>query len=142
MFNSSEFKLDHIGIAVAKLEEGALFYKALGFGPMQVEVVAGEKVKVGIFETANKARVELLEPTAPDSPVAKFLDKRGPGIHHVCFRVKDLQGTLDRLKAAGVQLIHEKPTQGAHNCLIAFVHPKSTGGVLVELSQYQGQGEG
>ncbi len=141
MFTTSEFKLDHIGIAVESLEKGAEFYKALGFHSMHVEVVEREKVKVGMFELANQSRVELLEPTSPDSPVGRFLEKRGPGIHHICFRVKDIRLTMENLKAAGMQLINEKPVTGAHNCLVAFVHPKSTGGVLIELSEHQGQGD-
>ena len=141
MFNSTEFRLDHIGIAVESLEKGAEFYKALGFHSMHVEVVAREKVKVGMFELANQARVELLEPTSPDSAVGRFLEKRGPGIHHICFSVKDLRVTMSNLKASGIQLINQEPVVGAHNCLIAFVHPKSTGGVLIELSENQGQGD-
>lgn len=138
---SEEFRLDHIGIAVQTLEEGAKFYRALGLGNMYVEVVEKEKVKVGMFEMANHARIELLEPTMDDSPVGKFLAKRGPGIHHICFRVPDLKKTLAKLKADGVRLINEEPSQGAHNCLIAFVHPSATGGVLIELSEFQGQGD-
>lgn len=130
-----DFTLDHIGIAVESLVEGSKFYQALGFKNLHVEEVPTEKVKVGMYELANKARVELLEPTTPDSAVAKFLAKRGPGIHHICFRVKGIQALLDQLKSAGVQLIHEKPTPGAHGCLVAFIHPKSTGGVLIELSE-------
>src|SRR5262245_47596771 len=135
MFKSTEFMLDHIGIAVRSLDEGAAFYKALGFQAMHVEVVEREKVKVGMFELANQARIELLEPTAHDSPVGKFLAARGPGIHHVCYRVADIRASLARLRQAGVKLINEEPFVGAHNCLVAFVHPKSAGGVLVELSE-------
>lgn len=141
MFNAPEFKLDHIGIAVNSLEEGSVFYKALGFHGMHVEVVEKERVKVGMFETTNRARVELLEPTTPDSPVGRFLEKRGPGIHHICFRVNDLRATIRKLKEEGVTMINDEPSIGAHNCLIAFVHPKSAGGVLVELSESQGQGD-
>ncbi|MGE0762768.1 MAG: methylmalonyl-CoA epimerase [Bdellovibrionales bacterium] len=139
--NSSEFKLDHIGIAVQNLEQGAAFYKALGFLGMHIEVVPTEKVKVGMFELANQARVELLEPVTPDSAVGKFLEKRGPGIHHICFKVKDIRSIMRRLEEAGMQLINKEPTPGAHNCLVAFVHPKSTGGVLIELSESQAQGD-
>ena len=128
-------ELDHIGIAVQSLEQGAPAYEALGLGPMHVEDVPGEKVRVGIFETANRARVELLEPTAPDSPVAKFLARRGPGIHHLCLRVKDIRATIAALKAQGVRLIDDQPKAGADHCLVAFVHPGATGGVLIELSQ-------
>jgi methylmalonyl-CoA/ethylmalonyl-CoA epimerase len=141
MFTSPEFKLDHIGIAVRNLDEGAIFYKALGFQAMHVEVVEREKVKVGMFELSNQARIELLEPMVADSPVGKFLETRGPGIHHVCFRVNDIRATMDRLRQAGMKLINEEPFIGAHNCLVAFVHPKSAGGVLVELSESTSQGD-
>lgn len=132
------FELDHIGVAVESLEQGKPFYETLGLGDMHVEEVKGEKVKVGMFELGNSARIELLEPTSPDSAVAKFLANRGPGIHHICLKVKDIRAILKTLKAQGVKLVHEEPVQGAHNCLIAFVHPKSTGGVLIELSESQG----
>ncbi len=141
VFNSTDFKLDHIGIAVSNLEDGAKFYRSLGFSSMHVELVPTEKVKVGMFELANQARIELLEPTTPDSPVGKFLEKRGAGIHHICFQVTDIRAVLARLKDQGVQLINEEPTPGAHNCRVAFVHPKSTGGVLVELSEPQSRGD-
>lgn len=134
-----EFELDHIGVAVESLEQGRGFYEALGLGAMTVEEVPSEKVKVGFFELANDARVELLEPTALDSPIAKFLDKRGPGIHHICLKVTDIRAAIQKLKAKGMQLINEEPRQGAHNCLVAFVHPKSTGGILLELSQPAGE---
>ena len=129
------FELDHIGIAVESLGEGRGFYDALGLGPMTTEVVQSEKVKVGFFELANDARLELLEPTGADSPIAKFLSKRGPGIHHICLKVSDIRTVLAALKAKGVQLINEEPRPGAHGCQVAFIHPKSTGGLLVELSQ-------
>lgn len=130
-----EFSLDHLGVAVESLDKGKAFYEALGLGPMTTELVASEKVNVGFFELANDARIELLEPTEKDSPVAKFLEKRGPGIHHICLRVNDIRSVLQTLKAQGVQLINEEPRPGAHNCLVAFIHPKSTGGILIELSQ-------
>jgi methylmalonyl-CoA/ethylmalonyl-CoA epimerase len=133
-----EFELDHIGVAVESLEKGRGFYEALGLGAMTVEEVPSEKVKVGFFELANDARIELLEPTASDSPIAKFLEKRGPGIHHICLKVTDIRAAIQKLKAKGMQLINEEPRQGAHNCLVAFVHPKSTGGILLELSQPAG----
>ena len=135
------FELDHIGVAVESLEQGRSFYEALGLGKMSVENVPTEKVNVGMFELGNNARIELLEPTSPDSAIAKFLSKRGPGIHHICLKVKDVRSILKTLKAQGVQLIHETPVPGAHNCLIAFIHPKSTGGVLIELSESQAGGQ-
>lgn len=130
-----EFEFDHVGIAVKTLAEGEKLYKAMGFSEGHVEEVPREKVRVKMFELANNSRVELLEPTSSDSTVAKFLEKRGPGIHHICLRVQDVRSVLKRLKAAQIKLIHEEPFQGAHNCLVAFVHPSSAGGVLIELSQ-------
>lgn len=138
LFESLEYKLDHIGIAVHNLQEGAKLYKALGITAMSEEVVPTEKVKVGMFELANGARIELLEPTIADSPVGKFLEKRGPGIHHICLRVKDIRKVLKELKESGIQLINQEPVPGAHGCEVAFVHPRSAGGVLVELSQHVG----
>lgn len=133
--NHNPFVLDHIGIACESISGGAKFYQALGFNEMHIEDVPTEKVKVGMYELANQSRIELLEPLSPDSPIAKFLSKHGPGIHHICFRVKGIQRILDQLKSSGVRLIHEKPTPGAHGCMVAFIHPHSTGGVLIELSE-------
>ena len=128
-------QIDHIGIAVYSLAEAGRFYRDVlelkGDGP---EVVPEQKVRV-VFFPVGEVRVELLEPTAPDSPIARFLDKRGSGLHHIAYRVDDLATTLASMKAAGVQLIDEKPRSGAHGMLIAFVHPRSTGGVLTELCQ-------
>jgi methylmalonyl-CoA/ethylmalonyl-CoA epimerase len=129
------FELDHIGVAVESLEKGKSFYEALGLGPMTTERVDSEKVTVGFFELQNDARIELLEPTDPESPVAKYMAKRGPGIHHICLKVSDIRTVLKTLKAQGVQLINEEPRPGAHGCQVAFIHPKSTGGILIELSQ-------
>lgn len=137
IFKNSEFKLDHIGIAVENLETGKEFYLGLGFRGMYVEEVLTEKVRVGMFELQNEARIELLEPIDEASPIAKFLQKRGPGIHHICFKVEDIEGTMKKLRDQGFQLLSQGPVPGAHNCRVAFVHPKSTGGVLVELSQSQ-----
>lgn len=133
-----KFELDHIGIAVETLQQGKAFYEALGLSPMRVETVEKEKVKVGMFDLGNDARVELLEPLNQDSTIKKYLEKRGPGIHHICLRVKGIRDILKTLKKGGVQLINEEPHIGAHNCLVAFIHPKSTGGVLIELSEQQG----
>ncbi len=134
-----KFELDHIGIAVETLEQGKAFYEALGLSPMHVEEVAREKVRVGMFDLGNDSRIELLEPTSGDSAIRKYLEKRGPGIHHICLRVKGIRDILKTLKNGGVQLINEEPHMGAHNCLVAFIHPKSTGGVLIELSEQQGK---
>lgn len=130
-----DFELDHIGIAVETLDKGFEFYKALGMSEMHTEEVSSEKVKVGFLPLANQANLELLQPTADDSPIRKFLEKRGPGIHHICLRVKDIDAVVRQLKAQGVRMINEEPKMGAHHCRIAFVHPASTGGVLIELSQ-------
>lgn len=130
-----EYELDHIAIAVNSLDEGKKFYQAIGFGEMQVEEVASQKVLTGFLKLGNRANIELLEPTAPDSTIRKFLDKRGPGIHHICLRVKGIDSLVESLKAKGVQMIDDKPKKGAHDCRVAFIHPKSTGGVLIELSE-------
>lgn len=134
-----EFELDHIGIAVNNLDEGGSFYKALGLEENSREEVASEKVKVGFYPLRNQADLELLEPTADDSAIKKFIEKRGPGIHHICLRVKHLDTLVERLKEQGVQLINEVPRIGAHNCRVVFVHPKATGGILLELSEPGGQ---
>lgn len=131
---SFKIELDHIGIATPSLGSSS-FFKVLGLPDLGVEEVPSEKVKVGFFETANKATIELLEPTSPESPIAQFLGKRGPGIHHICFRVQEIEALVQHLKNEGVQLINEVPRIGAHNCRVIFIHPKSTGGVLVELSE-------
>ncbi len=128
-------RLDHIGIAVANLEQAFQIYKVLGWSEMDIENVPSERVKVGFIKFDNRVNVELLEPTSDDSTVKKFLDKRGPGIHHVCYRVKDIEAILAKLKSEGVRLIHEKPLKGAHNCKVAFIHPSSANGVLIELSE-------
>jgi methylmalonyl-CoA epimerase len=130
-----EFELDHIAIAVETLEEGVKFYKTLGFDNMETETVESEKVKTGFLKLGNRANIELLEPTSSDSAVAKFLQKRGPGIHHICLRVKNIDAVVADLKKKGVRMINEEPKIGAHNCRVAFIHPASTSGVLIELSQ-------
>lgn len=132
-----EFSMDHIGIAVESVESGYEFYQALGLQLTNVEEVPTEGVRVGMISLSNGAKIELLEPTHEESPIAKFLQKRGGGIHHVCLRVRDIGAVVDRLKRAGVRLINETPRPGAHRCQVVFVHPKSTGGVLLELSQPQ-----
>ncbi|NJL26332.1 MAG: methylmalonyl-CoA epimerase [Calothrix sp. SM1_5_4] len=133
------FELDHIGVAVESLEKGKTFYETLGLGTMSSEHVPSEKVMTGFFELGNDARIELLEPTAPESTIAKYLAKRGPGIHHICLRVSDIRSVMKTLKAGGVQLLDDEPRRGAHNCMVCFIHPKSTGGLLIELSEPQGE---
>ncbi|MBE0503987.1 MAG: methylmalonyl-CoA epimerase [Desulfuromonadales bacterium] len=128
-------KINHIGVAVRSIEASAPFYRdVLGMVFEGMEVVAEQKVKVAFF-AVGESRVELLEPTADDSPVAKFLEKNGEGTHHIAYEVDDLVATLEKLKAAGVRLIDEVPRCGAHGTRIAFLHPKASGGVLTELCQ-------
>lgn len=129
------FKIDHIGVAVESLEKGFALYKAMGWKSMHIEEVPTEKVKVGFIEFENQANVELLEPTSEDSVIKKFLMKRGPGIHHICFRVQDIEKVMEQLKAEGLRLLDEKPRLGAHNCKVCFIHPSSANGVLIELSE-------
>jgi len=133
--NLGDFSFDHVGIAVSSIEESLVFYKAMGLRNIHFEEVKSEGVKVAMLELDNNSRLELLEPLAGDGPIQKFLDKRGSGIHHICLRVDDIVQVIDNLKQANVRLINEEPKKGAHNMMVAFVHPKSTGGVLLEISQ-------
>lgn len=126
--------LDHIGIAVESLDQGVEFYSALGLELEGVEEVEKQGVKVG-FLPAGDPRIELLEPTGPSSPIAKHLERRGPGLHHICLRVTDIRVSMNSLAEKGYRLLSDEPQEGAHGCLVCFVHPKSTGGVLLELSQ-------
>jgi len=128
-------KISHIGIAVENIEAALPFYRdVLGLEFEGTEVVAEQKVKVA-FLGIGESRIELLEPTAPDSPVAKFLEKNGPGVHHLAYEVDGLEGRLASLKEEGVRLIDETPRIGAHHTRIAFLHPKASGGVLTELCE-------
>lgn len=129
-------KIDHIGIAVENLEEAVVRYtQLLGKGPEHFEEVEEQKVKTAFF-SVGESNLELLESTSPDGPIGKFIAKQGRGgIHHICVEVEDIEATLKAYKEAGVQLIDETPRIGAHGKKVAFVHPKSTGGVLLELSQ-------
>lgn len=132
-------KISHIGIAVRALEEAGVNYAALfGEENLHRETVEEQGVDVLSFPVGD-AVVELTAATRDDSPIAKFIEKRGEGIHHVAFEVEDIQAELDRLKAAGVKLINETPRDGAHDMLIAFVHPSSFNGVLVEICQRKQQ---
>ena len=127
--------VDHIGIAVKSIEESLKFWEGtLGIKCTGVEEVAEQKVKTA-FLPIQDTDVELLEGTAPDSPVSKFIEAKGEGIHHLAIRVDDLEAALAELKEKGVRLIDEKPRKGAGGALIAFIHPKATGGILLELSQ-------
>jgi len=127
-------RVDHIGIAVKSIAESLKVYEAMGLKSVGVVEVAEQKVRVA-FLPIGEAEIELLESTAPDGPVAKYIDKNGEGIQHVALRVDNLEAALAELKALGVRLIDEKPRYGAGGAKIAFVHPRSTGGVLLELSE-------
>ncbi|MBP7677845.1 MAG: methylmalonyl Co-A mutase-associated GTPase MeaB [Thermoanaerobaculia bacterium] len=127
-------KISHLGLAVPSVDGGGAIWELLGLVETHREEVASQKVMTS-FRPVGESSLELLEPTSPESPIAKFLEKKGPGIHHLCLEVPDVAATLEKLKAAGIRLINESPVPGAHGCLVAFVHPASTGGVLLELSQ-------
>ena len=128
-------KVDHVGIAVKDLEQAKKFYaEMLGIPAMGEEVVAEQKVKV-CFIPCGDSEIELLESTEPDGPIAKFIEKKGEGIQHVALNVDNIENALADLKEKGVRLIDEKPRYGAGGASIAFVHPKSTGGILLELSE-------
>lgn len=128
-------KLEHIGIAVKNLEEAnALFARLLGRKHYKIEEVESEGVRTSFFEIGG-VKIELLEATRPDSPIAKFIEKKGEGIHHLAFEVQDIDKTLPQYRDNGFELINQQPKAGADNKRIAFLHPKSTQGVLVELCQ-------
>lgn len=128
-------QIDHIGIAVSSIAEARPFYEELLGGRFAgEEVVDTQKVRVAFFQV-GEVRIELLEPTDPSSTVAAFLEKRGPGVHHIAYTVQDLPARIAELKEAGVRMIDEQPRPGAHNTRIAFLHPKSTHGVLTELCE-------
>jgi len=126
-------KIEHIGIATRALAEAVGFWRdALGLRVEEIEEVAEKGVRVAMLPI-GETRIELLEPTGEDSPIAKFLEKRGPGIHHIAVRVPDIRATLAGLKESGARLIDETPRVGAGGCLVAFIHPSTTNGVLLEL---------
>ncbi|MGH9363319.1 MAG: methylmalonyl-CoA epimerase [Thermoanaerobaculia bacterium] len=128
-------RLDHLGVAVRSLAPAlALYRDRLGLAVEGVEEVPQEKVRVA-FLPLGDTRLELLEPTADDSPVARFIDKRGEGLHHLCFEVEDLDGVLARLPGSGIELLPGYPRPGAEGGRVAFLHPRSTGGVLMELRE-------
>lgn len=127
--------IDHIGIAVKDLKAATETYsKILNAAPVKTEIVESEKVETVFFET-GESKVELLGPTAPDSVIAKYVAKKGEGLHHVAFEVEDIHAELDRLRDEGFTVLNETPKDGADNKLVAFVHPKDNHGVLVELCQ-------
>ena len=128
-------KIEHIGIAVKNLEDANKIYsKLLGYGHYKTEEIASEGVNTSFF-TCGESKIELLEATRPDSPIAKFIDKKGEGVHHIAFAVADLKSEIQRLKAEGFVALNEEPKKGADNKWVAFLHPKSSNGVLVELCQ-------
>jgi methylmalonyl-CoA/ethylmalonyl-CoA epimerase len=128
-------KINHIGIAVQSIDATIPFYRdQLGMEFLGCEEVAEQKVKVAMLGI-GESKIELLEPTSPDSPVAKFLEKSGQGIHHIAYEVEDIAAAIAGMIAEGARMIDEKPRHGAHGTLIAFVHPKSSHGVLTELCQ-------
>jgi methylmalonyl-CoA/ethylmalonyl-CoA epimerase len=132
--SDSRARIAHVGVAVASIAEALAFYRdVLELTPGRPETADGATIVSLPFGDVD---VELLEPRDPDSPVAKFLAQRGPGIHHICYRVPDLDRALERCRAAGYRLVDEQPRRGAGNRRIAFVHPKATAGVLLELTEY------
>ena len=124
-------KIDHIGIAVKSLDEARIFYENLGLVCEKIEVVESQKVKTAFFQI-GEIHIELLEPTSEDSAVAKFLAKKGEGVHHIAYKTDDIQGELDNISKTGCKLINETPIAGAGGKQVAFLHPKSTFGVLTE----------
>ncbi len=131
--------LDHIGIACENLDDSSSFWSLLGLIQGDDELVEDQGVTTRFFSTSENdpttPKIELLEPTGEDTPIGKFLSKRGPGVQQVCFRVEDIESVISLMLENGIQMIDTEPRKGAHGSMIAFVHPKSTGGVLVELAQ-------
>lgn len=128
-------QIDHIGIAVKSLEATVPYYEqALGVKCEHIEVVESQKVKTAFFDI-NGVHLELLEPTSPDSPIAKFIENKGEGVHHIAFATDNVCNQLEQAKDAGVRLINESPVPGAHGKQVAFLHPKSSFGVLTEFCQ-------
>ncbi len=128
-------KINHLGIATKGIDEALAFWAdALGLENVHSEIVEDQKVRVAMLPI-GESRIELLEPTSDDSPISKFLEKRGAGIHHIAIEVDDIEAALEQLKAKGMRLIDQSPRIGAEGCLVAFVHPSSTNGVLLELVQ-------
>ncbi|MBK9271248.1 MAG: methylmalonyl-CoA epimerase [Saprospiraceae bacterium] len=128
-------KIEHIGIAVKNLQQANQLYTTLlGVSPYKMEEVENEKVKTSFFKT-GESKIELLESSQPDSAIAKFIAKKGEGIHHIAFEVKDIRAEMKRLKEEGFDLLNEEPKIGADNKWVCFIHPKSCHGVLVELCQ-------
>jgi methylmalonyl-CoA/ethylmalonyl-CoA epimerase len=128
-------KIEHIGIAVADLEKSnQLFTRLLGKEHYKTESVAGEGVETSFFQVGD-TKIELLQASRPDSPIAKYLEKKSEGVHHIAFDVEDIHAEVKRLKEAGFEILNETPKEGADNKIVVFLHPRSTNGVLVELCQ-------
>jgi len=128
-------KINHIAIAVSNIEEGANFYQnVLGLNLTGVEVVTAQKTRVGFFKI-GESNIELVQPAGLDSPLVKFLETKGQGIHHICFEVDDVEAEVKAYLEKGATLIDQKPRPGAHNTKVAFIHPKSSSGVLIELCE-------
>jgi methylmalonyl-CoA/ethylmalonyl-CoA epimerase len=128
-----EVKVDHIGIATKSIKDGSLIWEILGFTGSGEEIVADQGVKVKIFSAGQGTKIELLEPLGEETPIGKFIKKRGQGIQQLAISVNDIKKTILELKNMNIQLINEVPTKGANDNLIAFIHPSSTGGILIEL---------
>jgi methylmalonyl-CoA/ethylmalonyl-CoA epimerase len=132
---SSKSKIQHLGVAVGSIDEAVSFWRdALGLELTEIEVVEDQGVRVAMLPI-GESRIELLEATGVETPVGRFIAKRGPGIHHLCIEVENINAKLAELKKRGVRLIDEVPRHGAGGALVAFLHPSSTGGVLIELTQ-------
>jgi methylmalonyl-CoA/ethylmalonyl-CoA epimerase len=127
-------RIEHVGIAVRSIAEARRFYESMGLHVEAIEEVPYDGVRVALIP-CGESRIELLEPTTEDSPVAKFLEKKGPGIHHLCLGSSDVRSDDAKLREGGYQVLRPEPTRGAGGCWVQFVHPKSTGGVLLELSE-------
>jgi methylmalonyl-CoA epimerase len=137
--NFSDLVLDHVAIAVKELETAVKRYELIGLKfANEREIVASQSVQTAFAPMDQHARLELLMPINGQGPIHQYIEKKGEGIHHLCFRVADIEKKSAELKAAGMVFIYDKPQIGAHHCLVNFIHPKSTGGVLIELSQSQG----
>ena len=129
-------KMDHVAIAVSNLEEAAKFYQqVMGLTLSGVEVVAAQKTKVG-FLKIGEVKIEFVQPSEPDSPLVKFLEAKGQGIHHICFEVDDVEAEVKAFLEKGATMVDQRPRPGAHHTKVAFVHPKSSSGVLIELNEF------
>ncbi len=129
-------KINHIAIAVNNIEEAAKFYQnVLGLNLSGIEMVAAQKTRVGFFKI-GESNIELVQPAESDSPLVKFLETKGQGIHHICFEVDDVEAEVKAYLEKGATLIDQKPRPGAHNTKVAFIHPRSSGGILIELCEY------